>query len=147
MDINITKEAGHVTDSRTLDEVCAWLANGDYVVTIQTLEQWQKKQPRTLNQNALFYVWCSHIANFFNTTYGDSRWNKDNVHDLFCELFKQPEVLPDGRVVDKWVETHKLTKKQMRSFMEKIQEYMATEHGATVPLPDDDRYKDFINIY
>jgi hypothetical protein len=58
-------------------------------------------------------------------------------------MFKQPFVLPNGQVIDKWVETSKLTKKQMTEFMNKIQSYMATEHGATVPLPDDDKYKDF----
>jgi len=147
MVIHIKKEGGHVTDQRTLDQCCAFLPNGDYVATIETKEQWEKKQPRTLSQNALFYVWCNHIANFFNTEYGDDHWNKNNVHDLFCEMYKQPIVLPDGRVVDKWVETSKLNKKQMRDFMEKIQAYMATEHGATVPLPDDEKYSEFRSHY
>jgi hypothetical protein len=31
----------------------------------------------------------------------------------------------------------------MTEFMNKIQSYMATEHGASVPLPDDEKYKDF----
>lgn len=147
MVIHIHKEDGKVGDKRTLDQCCAWLPNGDYVVTIETKEQWQKKQPRTLSQNALFYVWCADIANFFNKTYGDDHWNKNNVHDLFCSMFSYPLVLPNGEVVDKWVETSKLNKRQMTDFMNKIQSYMATEHGATVPLPDDDKYKDFQEIY
>lgn len=147
MIIHLRKEAGHVTDGRTLDQCCAFLPNGDYVATIEPRAQWEKRQPRTLSQNALFYVWCSSIAEFFNQTYGDDVWNKDNVHDLFCEMFKQPCPLPNGKIVDKWVETSKLTKKQMTDFMNKIQGYMATEHGVAVPLPDDERYRDFQAMY
>lgn len=143
MIIHLRKDQGHVTDGRTLDQCLAFLPNGDYVAEVMTKAQWENKQPRSLSQNALFYVWCHHIAAFFNATYGDDHWNKDNVHDLFCEMFKQPFVLPNGQVIDKWVETSKLTKKQMTEFMNKIQSYMATEHGATVPLPDDDKYRDF----
>ena len=62
-------------------------------------------------------------------------------------MFRAPEVLPNGKVVDKWVETSKLNKKQMTDFMNKVQGYMATEHGMSVPLPDDDKYVDFHNEY
>ena len=147
MVIHLKKENGHVTDQRTIDQCMGFMPNGDYVAEIIPKAQWEKKQPRTLSQNALFYVWCGAIANFFNVTYGDDHWNKDNVHDLFCEMYKQPFVLPNGQVIDKWVETSKLNKKQMTDFMSKIQGYMATEHGATVPLPDDEKYKDFQAIY
>ena len=147
MIIHLTKENGHVTDGRTLDEAMRFLPNGDYVATVETKAQWERKQPRTLPQNALFYVWCADIANFFNRQYGDDSWDKDNVHDLFCEMFRRPEVLPNGHVVDKWVETSKLSKRQMRDFMDKIQSYMATEHSMAVPLPDDEKYKEFKDIY
>ena len=147
MIIYIKKENGHITDGRTLDQCCAFLPNGDYVATIETKAQWEKKRPRTVSQNALLWIWFQDIANFFNTTYGNSGWNKQSVHDLFCEMFKTIEILPNGQIVNKWVETSKLNKKQMTDFMNKVQEYMATEHGATVPLPDDDKYKDFQNIY
>lgn len=147
MIIHIKKENGHVTDGRTLDQCCGFLPNGDYVATIEPRAQWEKKRPRTLSQNALLWIWFQDIANFFNVTYGDSQWNKQNVHDLFCEMFKTIEILPNGQIISKWVETSKLNKKQMTDFMNKVQEYMATEHGANVPLPDDDKYKDFQSIY
>ena len=123
MIVHLHKENGHVTDQRTLDSVCGFLPNGDYVATIEPKAQWEKRQPRTISQNALFWLWCADIANFFNKTYGDDH----------C--------------IDKWVETSKLNKRQMTDFMNKIQSYMATEHGATVPLPDDEKYNDFKNIY
>lgn len=147
MVIHLHKENGHVADGRTLDQCLAFLPNGDYVAEIVTKADWEKRHPRTLSQNALFWIWCADIANFFNHAYGDDSWNKDNVHDLFCSMFRYPKALPNGEVVDKWVETSKLNKKQMTDFMNKIQAYMATEHGVSVPLPDDDKYKDFQAIY
>ena len=147
MVIHLKKENGKVSDGRTLDECLRFLPNGDYAVTVETEEQWKRRNPRTLSQNALFYVWCGYIANVFNQTYGDDHWNKDNVHDLFCEMYKQPVVLPNGQVIDKWIETSKLNKKQMTAFMNKIQSYMATEHGVSVPLPDDDKFADFKEVY
>lgn len=147
MVIHLCKVNGNVTDGRTLDECCRFLPNGDYVATIEAKADWERRQPRTRSQNALCWVWFADIANFFNKTYGDDSWNKDNVHDLFCEMFRSPVVLPNGQVIDKWVETSKLNKRQMTDFMNKVQSYMATEHGATVPLPDDERYNDFHDLY
>ena len=147
MTLHLHKENGAVAGDRTLGECLAYLPNGDYVLTIETKAQWERRNPRTLSQNALFYVWCGYIANVFNKMYGDDRWNKDNVHDLFCDMYRSPAVLPDGTVIDKAVETSKLTKRQMAAFMDKIRAYMATEHGVNVPLPDDDRYEEFKSIY
>ena len=113
MIVHLHKENGHVTDQRTLDSVCGFLPNGDYVATIEPKATWEKRQPRTLNQNALLWIWFADIANFFNKTYGDDHWNKDNVHDLFCEMFRYPVALPNGQVIDKWVETSKLNKRQI----------------------------------
>lgn len=147
MIIHVKKENGKVSDGRTLDECLRFLPNGDYAVIVESEEQWRRRNPRTLSQNALFYVWCGHIANVFNQEYGDDGWNKDNVHDFFCDMFRYPVALPDGSVIDKAVETSKLNKKQMTAFMNKIQSYMATEHGVSVPLPDDDKYADFKEVY
>ena len=67
MVIHLHKENGHVADGRTLDQCLAFLPNGDYVAEIVTKADWEKRQPRTLSQNALFWIWCADIANFFNS--------------------------------------------------------------------------------
>ena len=45
------------------------------------------------------------------------------------------------------VETHKMTKRQMTEYMERIQSEMLTEHGIRVPLPEDERFKDFQSCF
>ena len=147
MVINLLKQDGRVTDQRSLDQCCAYLPNGEYVVTIEPKEQWLKRQPRTLSQNALAHVWFKHIAVALNTQYGDDYWNADKVKDYFAVMFATDEVKPDGEIWRKPVSTSKLTKKQMAEYMERIQAYMLTEHGIRVPLPDDARFKDFQDIY
>ena len=147
MIVHILKENGVVTNVRNINDLCAYMPNGEYVLTIETKAQWERKRPRTLSQNALMWVWFEAIANLFNQQYGDDYWNAQKVHDYFCDMFKKIEVTPDGRPYNVPVRTSKLNKKQMTEFMNKIQGYIATEHGASVPLPDDDKYADFEAMY
>lgn len=143
MVIHIHKEDGKVGDQRTLDQCCAWLPNGEYVVTIETRAQWLKKQPRTLNQNALFHVWCRYIAKALYEYSGDENWTADTVKKFFAYRFGEGKFTPNGEPYHESVETSKLNKKQMTEYMNKIQAYMLSECGVRVPLPDDDKFKDF----
>ena len=143
MVIHLRKDQGHVTDGRTLDQCLALLPNGDYVAEVMTKAQWEKKRPRTLSQNALLHVWFKHIAVALNQQYGDDYWNADRVKDYFATYYATDEVMPDGVIWRKAVSTSKMTKKQMTEYMDRIQSYMMTEHGIKVPLPDDDRFRDF----
>ena len=147
MIVHILKENGVVTDVRNINDLCAYMPNGEYVLTIETKAQWERKRPRTLSQNALKWVWFEAISNLFNQQYGDDYWNAQKVHDYFCDMFKKIEVTSDGRPYNVPVRTSKLNKKQMTEFMNKIQGYIAAEHGASVPLPDDDKYADFEAMY
>ena len=147
MIVHLHKENGHVTDTRTLDECCKFLPNGDYVATIETKAQWEKKQPRTLNQNALFHVWCRYIANALYQYTGDSDWNADSVKAFFAYKYGESKFTPNGEPYVSVVETSKLNKKQMTDYMNKIQVYMLSECGIRVPLPDDEKYKDFKELY
>ncbi len=147
MTIHLLKDSGHVTDRRTLDEFMGFLPNGEYVATIEPKAQWERRQPRTLSQNALLHVWFRHIAIALNQQYGDDYWNADKVKDYFAMLYATDEVTPEGRPWRKPVSTSKMTKRQMTEYMEKIQAEMLTEHGIRVPLPEDERFKDFQDFY
>lgn len=143
MIVHLHKENGHVTDQRTLDSVCGFLPNGDYVATIEPRAQWEKKQPRTLNQNALFHVWCRYIAKALYEYTGDEKYTADTVKKFFAYRFGEGKFTPSGEPYHENVETSKLNKKQMTEYMNKIQAYMLTECGVRVPLPEDEMFKDF----
>lgn len=147
MVIHLLKKDGHITDQRNLDQCCAYLPNGEYVATIEPKEQWEKRQPRTLSQNALLHLWCRYIANALNAKYAVNYWDTDRVKEEFAVMFATEEVRPDGRTWRRPVSTSKMTKKQMHEYMERIQAEILVEEGITVPLPDDERFKDFQDIY
>lgn len=147
MVVHLLKDRGHVTDRRTLDELMGFLPNGEYVATIEPKAQWERRQPRTLSQNALIHVWFRHIAIALNQQYGDDYWTADKVKDYFAVMFATDEIKPDGAIWRKPVSTSKLNKTAMREYMDKIQAYMLREHGIRVPLPDDAKFKDFQDIY
>lgn len=147
MIVHLRKDQGHVTDRRSLDEIMGFLPNGDYVATIETKANWEKRQPRTLSQNALVHVWFKHISIALNQQYGDDYWNADKVKDYFAMRYATDEVTPEGQPWRKPVSTSKMTKKQMTEYMERIQATMLTEHGIRVPLPEDEMFKDFQQVY
>lgn len=147
MVIHITKADGHTTDGRTLDECLAYLPNGEYVATVEPKSQWEKRQPRSLNQNALIHVWFKHLAKAFNAEYGDDYWTADKVKEYFADLFGQDEITPDGKVWRRPLSTSELNKRQMYEYMERIQAHVAVENGITVPLPDDDKFAEFQMVY
>lgn len=147
MVIHLLKQDGHITDQRTLDQCCAYLPNGEYVATIEPKEQWLKQQPRSLSQNALLHMWFKYISLALNSQYGDSYWNADKVKDYFAVLFATDEVKPDGEIWHKPISTSKMTKRQMYNYMERIQVYMLSECGIKVPLPEDERFKDFKSTF
>lgn len=147
MIIHLLKENGHITDKRSLDDCCAYLPNGEYVATIEPKAQWERRQPRSLNQNALLHHWLRYIANALNAKYSTNYWDIDRVKDEFAVKFATDEVTPSGKVLKRPVSTSKLTKKQMHDYMEQIQAEILVEEGITVPLPDDERFSEFQNIY
>lgn len=140
MIIHIKKENGHTADGRTLDECLASLPNGEYVATVEPKAAWEKRQPRSLNQNALFHVWCKHIAKVMWEYTGEESWTPDEVKRHFAWVFGTTRQSPDGTMRRDPVETHRLNKKQMHEYMERIQAYVFSWCGATVPLPDDDKF-------
>lgn len=147
MILHITKQNGHVTDGRTLDECLKFLPNGDYVGEIIPRQEWEKRKPRSLNQNALYHVWCRYVAKILFEYTSDGGWTQDEVKRHFAWVFGEDKVSPNGTVRHDPVETSKLNKKQMHDYMERIQAYVFDWCGIQVPLPDDDKYRDFQAIY
>ena len=131
----LTKEKGVVTLSKSMDFMCSQLRNGRYKLTIE-----RYTEPRTLNQNALMWLWFTCIEQATGT-------DKQDVHDYYCNLFLRRTAIIKGKETVIAGSTSKLNTLQMTDFMNKVQADAATELGITLPLPADRYYQEFINEY
>lgn len=131
----LVKEKGEVTMDKSFDFLCSQLRNGRYRVTIE-----RYTEPRTLNQNALMWMWFTCIEHETGTP-------KQDVHDYYCNLFLRRTAVIKGRETVIAGSTSKLNTLQMTDFLNKVKADAATELGITLPLPQDRFYQEFINEY
>lgn len=134
-DAILIKKDGVVTMDKSFDYLCSTLANGTYTISIK-----RKVEPRTLNQNALMWLWFACIEKETGT-------DKMDVHDYYCRKFLIRQICVNGNPVNVVGSTSKLNTIQMKNFMDKIQGDAASEFGINLPLPADKYYQDFINEY
>lgn len=128
----LVKEKGVVRLDKPFDFMCSQLRNGRYRLTIE-----RYTEPRTLNQNALMWLWFKCIEDETGTP-GKETYNH------YCRKFLS--------YVNEWGEevydtSSHLNTKQMTEFLQKIQADAASELGIILPLPADRYYQEFINEY
>lgn len=128
----LVKEKGEITLSKSFDFMCSQLRNGRYKVVIE-----RYTEPRTLNQNALMWLWLKCIEDETGTS-------SMEAYNHYCKKFLA--------YVNEWGEevyntSSHLNTKQMAEFMQNIQADAAAELGISLPLPDDLYYQEFINEY
>ena len=97
-------------------------------------------EPRTLNQNALMWLWFTCIEQETGT-------DKQDVHDYYCNRYLRRTAFIKGKETVIAGSTSKLNTVQMTDFMNKIQADAAAELGIVLPLPADRFYQEFINEY
>lgn len=85
---------------------------------------------RTLRQNALMWMWNSHIA---QETGGDEQ----EVHEGLKELFCPPKPVHIGPKVIMVKSTKLLDTKEEAEYLDRVQAYMAAEFGILLPLPEE----------
>lgn len=134
-DAILIKKDGVITMDKSFDYLCSTLANGTYTISIK-----RKVEPRTLNQNALMWLWFACIEKETGT-------DKMDVHDYYCRKFLIRQIYVNGSPVNVVGSTSKLNTIQMKNFMDKVQSDAASEFGINLPLPADKYYQDFINEY
>lgn len=134
-DAILIKKDGVITMDKSFDYLCSTLANGTYTISIK-----RKVEPRTLNQNALMWLWFACIEKETGT-------DKMDVHDYYCREFLIRQIYVNGSPVNVVGSTSKLNTIQMKNFMDKVQSDAASEFGINLPLPADKYYQDFINEY
>lgn len=131
----LTKENGGLIFSSPLEYLYSQLKNGKYKVKIENYAE-----KRTLNQNALMWMWMACIER-------ETGSDKQDVHDYYCARFLSREVDINEVTTTVISGTSRLNTLQMTNFMDKVKADAATEFGITLPLPEDRYYEQFINEY
>ena len=120
---------------QSLEYLCSKLTNGTYDLTIS-----RKKEPRTVAQNALMWMWFECISQETGTP-------KQDVHDYYCSLFLAKPISIGNKQVMVKGSSSSLRTADMTKFLNLIQADAQTELGITLPLPADRFYSEFIKEY
>lgn len=133
--ITLTKNGEQVSFDKEPAAIFQSLANGRYTVTIT-----KAKEPRSIEQNALMWLWFTCIEQETGT-------HKQDVHDYYCKRFLRKtihwhdhdEVIVEG--------TSRLSKDRMTDFLNQVQADAATDFGITLPQPEDRYFEEFYQTY
>ncbi|MGL5957910.1 MAG: hypothetical protein ACRCZZ_04870 [Phocaeicola sp.] len=131
----LTKYKGEVVVDKSFDYMCSLLKNGKYTVTIESY-----REPRSLNQNALMWLWFTCIEMETGT-------DKQDIHDFYCKKFLKRTIEAFNTKEVVVGSTSKLNTLQFTDFLNKVQADAAAELGITLPLPEDRYYQEFVNEY
>jgi hypothetical protein len=135
--ISILKRNGEVEKrdaiQRELDGIFKIITNGEYVLTVA-----RRKQKRSLNQNALMWMWFECLAQ-------ETGHTKEQFHEHYCSMFLKKLSPIDGQMVVGG--TRKLTKEAFTDFLNKVQADAATYFGVILPTPEDLYWSEFEDYY
>ena len=131
----LIKDGGQVSFSKPPAAVIQSLRNGRYTVTIA-----KEKQPRSLDQNSLMWLWFTCVSDETGTPVQD-------VHDYYCAKFLRKQISWNGITRTIVEGTSKLSKERMTEFLNHVQADAATEFGITLPNPEDRYFEDFLQHY
>ena len=131
----LIKNGEQVSFSREPASVLATLKNGRYTVTVS-----REKEPRSLDQNALMWLWFTCIER-------ETGMPRQDIHDYYCKRFLRKvihwndhdEVVVEG--------TSRQTKERMTTFLNQVQSDAETEFGIRLPNPEDRYFEDFYETY
>ena len=131
----MTKDGEQVSFSKEPASVFQTLMNGQYTVTIT-----RARQPRSLDQNALMWLWFTCISQETGTPIQD-------VHDYYCAKFLRKQIAWNGIIRTVVEGTSKLSKERMTNFLNQVQADAQTEFGITLPLPEDRYFEEFYQTF
>jgi len=133
--ITLTKNGGQVSYSRDPASVIQTLMNGQYTMTIS-----RRREPRSVDQNALMWMWFACIE-------AETGTPRQDVHDYYCRLFLTRQIDWNGRGEIVVEGTSKLSKERMKWFLDSVQADAQAEFGIRLPLPEDKYYNEFCETY
>jgi hypothetical protein len=137
--ISLTKLGGRISDwngvLEHLTNAVFSMRNGRYVIRIE-----RDVQRRTVDQNALMWLWFTCIADETGTS-------KQDVHDYYCACFLSRQVLFKDAPQTVSGSTSRLNTASMSRFLDQVQADAAAEFGIRLPHPDDNGWLDFYERY
>lgn len=133
--LTLTKNGEQVSFDKEPAALFSTLRNGRYTVTIT-----RAREPRSLDQNALMWLWFTCIEQETGTP-------RQDVHDYYCVRFLRKSITWNG--FDRTVieGTSRLTKERMTWLLDQIQADAKTEFGIDLPLPEDKYFEEFYQTY
>ena len=143
----VTKEGGNVVCDRPLSSLTAYLPDGDYILTVESIEVWRRKQRRSSRQNSFMWVWFNDLAHIFNALSGEPYWTAQIVHDHLCDVLGHDDISPIGIKVHVPVKTSRLSVAELSDFLTRCQAYLAEQLHMNAPLPTDPDYNAFLNTF
>jgi len=110
-----------------------------------TIEIKQKREQRSISQNALYWLWMACIMN-------ETGNDKIDLHKFFTEKYLPVSFhLVFGKQIERSVSTTSLDTIQFTHYLERIQQFASSELGIILPKPEDlqwakfyEQYKNFI---
>lgn len=96
---------------------------------------------RSLEQNALYWVWMQEIADAVNKQ-KQSDYTREEVHDKFKRMFLgliPAKKIGATEIPEKLKSTSKMTKGEMFYYMQQV-EHWAIDAGLALSHPDDNEY-------
>ena len=117
------------------------LGNGKkYIVEIKL-----KRDRRTIDQNSLYWLWLKCIMN-------ETGQHKDDLHEYFKKRFLGVEThkIELASVIysfDVAKSTTKLDTKEMKYYLDRVQQFANSELGIILPNPEDLQWEEFYNHY
>lgn len=110
-----------------------------------TVEIKLRRQPRSVSQNRLYWMWVTCIVD--ETTGDKSLIPALHKYLRQCFLGVTEYDILDGRQVTITRSTKELNTKEMSDYLERIQQFAASELGIVLPNPQDLQWPEFEAYY
>ncbi|MFW6145436.1 MAG: recombination protein NinB [bacterium] len=114
------------------------LTNGKWEVDIK-----KKRERRSLDQNALLWLWMTALEKDSETGYTKKEW-KEIFQSEFCP---RETMRVKGNLIVRIKGTSELNTKEFKQFLDRIQMWCYHEIGVSLPDPDDHRWEAFYEQY
>lgn len=133
--LTLIKDGEQVSFDKEPASVFATLRNGRYTVTFT-----KEKDPRSIDQNNLMWMWFTCIHN-------ETEQPIQDIHDYYCAKFLRKQIVWNDTPRTIVEGTSRLSKDRMTDFLNQVQADALSELGIRLPLPEDRFFNEFYDTY